>query len=196
MQLTLNQIKKNYPCTPGWNTLLTSLNKTHADDDPLELMDILKSNGLDDAVWCLRCLDYKDYCLFLADIAESVLPFFEQYNSSQAPRKAVDAIRQYKLKKISQEQLNEFANAATIVADDAAMVAATIDDNDSDAAADAADAAADAADSIVAAASVTASNADVTLSFAVKADTAALHDRADTLRFKKLFEKHFAKNTP
>ena len=113
MQVTLNQIKKNYPCTPGWNTLLASLNKTHADDDPLELMDILKSNGLDDALWCLRCLTYKEYCLFLADVAESVLPYFDKHNSSRATRQAIDAIRQYKRGEISQTNLEKFYVAAT-----------------------------------------------------------------------------------
>ena len=111
MQLTLNQIKKYCPCRQGWNTLLASLNKTHADDEPIHIMDILNSNGLDDAVWCLGCCDYKDYCLFLADVAESVLPYFEQYNTSQAPRQTIDAIRQYKRGEISRKQLKEFSDA-------------------------------------------------------------------------------------
>lgn len=93
MQLTLNQIKKHSPGLTTWITLLLSQNKTHADDDPIHLMDIFESNGLDDAIWCLRCCDYKYYCLFLADVAESVLPFFEKHNSSQAPRKAIEVIR-------------------------------------------------------------------------------------------------------
>ena len=111
MQLTLNQIKKYAPCGDGWKTLLASLNKTHADDEPIHIMDILNSNGLDDAVWCLRCCDYIDCCLFLADVAESVLPYFEQHNTSQTPRKIIVAIRRYKRGEISQKQLKEFTDA-------------------------------------------------------------------------------------
>ena len=95
MKITLNQIKEHSPGSTTWITLLLSQNKTHADDDPIHLMDILESNGLDDAIWCLRCCDYNYYCLFLAEIAESVLPYFEKHNSSRAPREAIAAIRRY-----------------------------------------------------------------------------------------------------
>ena len=177
MHLTLNQIKKHGPCTPGWNTLLASLNKTRADDEPIHIMYILKSNGIGDAVWCLRCCDYKDYCLFLADVAESVLPYFERHNASRMPRKTIEAIRQYKRGEISQNHLKEFANATTFAAESAA-------DNDYDVAADA-------AESIAAAASISAGYADVTISSAVDADVDALYDGADKLKFKTLFVKHF-----
>ena len=116
MQLTLNQIKKHGPCRLGWNTLLASLNKTHADDDPINIMDILKSNGLDDAVWCLRCCDYIDCCLFLADVAESVLLFFEKTNASLSPRQAIDTIQQYKRDKISQKASQAMIRLANAVA--------------------------------------------------------------------------------
>ena len=74
MKTTLNEIKAKSPCGSGWRKLLGSLDKTEADDAPIDLMYILKSNGIQDAVWALRCFDFKDYCLFLADVAESVLP--------------------------------------------------------------------------------------------------------------------------
>ena len=51
---TLNRIRERSPCTEGWEKLLKSLNKTKADDEPLPLAAVLESNGLDDALWCLR----------------------------------------------------------------------------------------------------------------------------------------------
>jgi hypothetical protein len=51
---TLNAIRANSPCIGGWVTLLAYLGKTTADDEPLSLLTVLESNGLNDAVWCLR----------------------------------------------------------------------------------------------------------------------------------------------
>jgi hypothetical protein len=53
---TLNEIRKHSPCSDGWTKLLAHLNKTKADDEPLPLLTILDSNGLDDTLWCLRVL--------------------------------------------------------------------------------------------------------------------------------------------
>ena len=54
---TLNRIRKHSPCAEGWAKLLRHLGKTQADDEPLALATILESNGLDDALWCLRVVD-------------------------------------------------------------------------------------------------------------------------------------------
>ena len=54
---TLNKIRAHGPCIDGWTKLLRHLGKTQADDEPLALGTILKSNGLDDALWCLRAVD-------------------------------------------------------------------------------------------------------------------------------------------
>jgi hypothetical protein len=51
---TLNRIREHSPCADGWRKLLTHLGKTEADDAPLAYSTILDSNGLDDALWCLR----------------------------------------------------------------------------------------------------------------------------------------------
>ena len=57
---TLNKIRKHGPCAAGWAKLLRHLGKTQADDEPLALVTILDSNGLDDALWCLRACDGID----------------------------------------------------------------------------------------------------------------------------------------
>jgi len=51
---TLDNIRKNSPCEAGWRKLLKYLGKTGPDDAPLAYSTILDSNGLDDALWCLR----------------------------------------------------------------------------------------------------------------------------------------------
>ena len=60
MNTTLNQIRSKSPCPDGWAKLLKHLGKTQADDEPLSLTTILDSNGLDDALWCLRAVDGCD----------------------------------------------------------------------------------------------------------------------------------------
>lgn len=57
MYTTLNKIKAHNPCKNGWKKLLKNLNKTTADDEPLAILAILDSNGLDDALWCFRAVD-------------------------------------------------------------------------------------------------------------------------------------------
>lgn len=57
MKTTLNKIRAHGPCSDGWKKLLKNLDKTEADDEPLLLTTILESNGLDDALWCLRAVD-------------------------------------------------------------------------------------------------------------------------------------------
>jgi len=57
---TLNAIREHSPCKDGWEKLLKHLGKTKADDEPVTLLTILDSNGLDDALWCLPAVEGKD----------------------------------------------------------------------------------------------------------------------------------------
>ncbi|MFZ1625573.1 MAG: hypothetical protein WAU48_12455 [Gammaproteobacteria bacterium] len=71
---TLNKIREHEPCTGGWQKLLTHLGKTKADDEPLAFTTILDSNGIDDALWCMRSApEYdKDWRLFAVWCARQV----------------------------------------------------------------------------------------------------------------------------
>ena len=60
MKTTLNQIRVKSPCASGWKKLLAHLGKTQADDEALSIITILESNGLDDALWCLRAVTGHD----------------------------------------------------------------------------------------------------------------------------------------
>ena len=57
---TLNAIRAHGPCAQGWTKLLAHLGKTKADDEPLPLLTVLDSNGLDDALWCMRAMPEHD----------------------------------------------------------------------------------------------------------------------------------------
>ncbi len=57
---TLNKIRAHGPCEDGWRKLLKHLGKTEADDEPLPLLTVLDSNGLDDCLWCLRSVPEHD----------------------------------------------------------------------------------------------------------------------------------------
>jgi hypothetical protein len=74
MKTTLKKIKANDPCKPGWNKLLAALDKTEADDEPIELSFILQSNGFNDTLWVLRAVDgyEKEMRLFAVFCARQV----------------------------------------------------------------------------------------------------------------------------
>ena len=127
MQTTLNAIRKCSPCISGWNTLLKSLNKTKADDEPLELSYILQSNGLDDAIWCLKAVDGKDkeIRLFAVWCARQVQHLMKDPRSIAA----LDIAEKFALGLTSEEALRDaaaasYADAAAYAYADAAAYAA------------------------------------------------------------------------
>ena len=60
MKTTLNAIRAHGPCSDGWRKLLRALCKDSADDEPLSIITVLDSNGVDDALWCLRAVPGHD----------------------------------------------------------------------------------------------------------------------------------------
>jgi len=76
---TLARIRAASPCEDGWRKLLGALGKTSADDEPLDLLTVLDSNGLDDALWVLSYAMPDDRLArhFQAWCAEQVLHLFE-----------------------------------------------------------------------------------------------------------------------
>lgn len=119
MKLTLNQIKAKVASSYSFEKLLKSKGKTKADDELFDLIDVLESIGIMDTVWCLGCLDYRDYCLFLADVAESALHIYEEFKDIKAPRLAIEAIRKYHSGEISKEELAKASRTAADAASSA-----------------------------------------------------------------------------
>jgi len=74
MKTTLNEIRRHSPCDSGWKKLLRNLGKRAADDEPLAITTILDSNGIDDALWCLRAVYgyQREMRLYAVDCARSV----------------------------------------------------------------------------------------------------------------------------
>ena len=115
MKTTLRKIKSFDPQYFGSNDFMKKLCKnlgTTNLDTEVSILQILESNGVEDAFWALRTQDYKDYCLILADIAESVLDIAEEkFPKDVRPRKGIQGIRDYKDGKISIKELKSLANA-------------------------------------------------------------------------------------
>jgi hypothetical protein len=62
---SLNAIRKYLPSDEGWTKLLKHLNKTKADDEELNLLTVLESNGLTDTLWCLSSIKGQDKAIRL-----------------------------------------------------------------------------------------------------------------------------------
>lgn len=90
---TLNAIRAHEPCAYGWRKLLAHLDKTTADDEPLSLLTILDSNGLDDALWCMRAMPEHDkhWRLFAVWCARQV----QHLMTDQRSISALDVVERY-----------------------------------------------------------------------------------------------------
>ena len=92
---TLAEIREQGPCEDGWQKLMKHLGKTKADDEPLELLTILDSNGLDDALWCLRAPSLERLSRhFQAWCADRALHLFEaEYPGDMRVRDQIAMLR-------------------------------------------------------------------------------------------------------
>lgn len=121
MNTTLKAIRKHRPCEPGWVKLLAYLGKTKADDEPISLLEILKSNGLDDALWCLRALDGHDreirlYAVWCARQVQHLM-------TDPRSLAALDVAEAFANGKATKEELDAARDAARAAAWDAAAAA-------------------------------------------------------------------------
>ena len=106
LTITLNAIREHNPCEDGWKKLLIHLEKTKADDEPLPIRTILKSNGLDDTLWCLRALPEKmdnAVRLLVCDLVEPAMAFVP--DGETRPQVAIAAARAYARGEISSDDL-------------------------------------------------------------------------------------------
>jgi hypothetical protein len=107
---TLRKIRQHNPCSEGWRTLLTFLGKTGVDDDPLPLVTILQSNGLDDALWCLRTITGhdKEITRFALACAQEV----KHLMTDQRSLDALDALERHLESPLSKQELDQVLAAA------------------------------------------------------------------------------------
>lgn len=126
MKTTLNKIREYQPCAVGWQKLLTYLGKAKADDEPLSIATIIDSNGLDDAIWCLRAVEGHDreIRLFAVWCARQV----QHVMTDQRSLDALDVAERYANGDATEAELNAAWDAARAAAGvgawDAARVAA------------------------------------------------------------------------
>lgn len=121
-ETTLNRIREHSPCASGWSKLLAHLGKTSADDEPLPMTVILDSNGLDDALWCLRCEPQhaRAYRLYAVWCANQVRHLMSDQRSLNAP----DVAERHANGQASDSELAAAWDAAMVAAVDAARDAA------------------------------------------------------------------------
>jgi hypothetical protein len=110
MITTLNKIRSHKPCREGWEKLLRHLVKTAADDEPLAIATVLDSNGLDDALWCLRAVEGRDreirlYAVWAARRVQHLMTDPRSFT-------ALDVAEEYARGRASTAKLTEAAEAA------------------------------------------------------------------------------------
>src|SRR3990167_1704126 len=125
---TLALLREHGACTDGYRKLKKSLGAKWGDDKPINLLQIMLSNDVNDMYWCLRAT--RENCdrvarLMAADFAESVLHYFaESYPNDGWPAKAIQAARDFANGKIDNAARDAAGAAARAAAGDAARDAA------------------------------------------------------------------------
>lgn len=116
-------IRAHKPCHDGWTKLLkhTGL-KPDDDKTPVPILTILDSNGLLDAIWCLRAVEGKDreIRLFSVWCARQVQHLMTDPRSVEA----LDVAERYANGQASDTELADAWDAASSAAWDAAWDAA------------------------------------------------------------------------
>ena len=103
---TLNEILTHGPCgqepdddgkLSGFLLLKKNLGEDYGDNTPITLTQILEFNGVEDAIWALRCGMDERFARHLAcDFAEHVLPICEAlYPGDNRPRNAIEVSRRF-----------------------------------------------------------------------------------------------------
>jgi membrane protein involved in colicin uptake len=107
---SLNAIREHKPCTKGWTKLLKHLKKTQADDEELNLLTVLESNGLDDALWCLRAVKGQDKAIRLYAVwcARQVQHLMKDQRSLDA----LDMAEKFAKGEATEQELEDASNSA------------------------------------------------------------------------------------
>jgi len=128
---TLNKIREHQPCQDGWVKLNKHLGVDYDKDAPINIIEILNNNGLDDAIWCLRAVDNhkKEIRKFTCDCALMVKHLWdmpkviETYLKTQSKNLRLDAYTSASY--AATATAATAANAATAATANAAAAAAT-----------------------------------------------------------------------
>ena len=203
MTTTFARLKQARACASGYRTLAKHLVSVeeYGEDKEINLLTILDSNGLYDALWCLRATVQdcdREKRLIACEFAESVLHIFEsKYPNDNRPRKTIQSAKQFANGGISMEEMRESRRSAAAADADAAYAAAAAADAyaayaaDADAAyAAAAAAAADAYAAYAAAAAAAADAYDAYAAYAADAADAAAARAKKKMQLTEIFKKY------
>jgi hypothetical protein len=124
----LKLLREADACSSGMATLIASLPKSQTAEKQISLAHILKSNGLDHALWALRAttVDARKYAARMSiDFALECLANFEKaYPDDTRPRSAIEAAGLFLDGKITLQELETARSAAWSAARSAAWSAA------------------------------------------------------------------------
>ena len=113
--VTLKAIRKHKPCVESWEILLSSLDKTKADDTKVSLEYILDLLGLDDALWALRALPESQDSSVRLLVCDLVTPAMK-YTNDPRLAEAIRVAREYALGNATSDSLEAARAAAWSVA--------------------------------------------------------------------------------
>ena len=110
---TFDLLHKARACSSRYRFLRESL-KDVKDDEPINLLTILETNGFDDALWAL-CATAEN-CdkvarLMAADFAEQVIPIWKKYSQDKRPELAIKAARDFAEGRITRDELTAARDA-------------------------------------------------------------------------------------
>ena len=124
MYTTLNQIRAFDPCPEGWAKLLRYLGKAKPDNEPVAIETILISNGLDDALWCLRTVAGYDKEVRL--LAVSFAREVQHLMTDPRSLAALDTAEAFANGQASEQDLDAARLAALAVAHEAENLSAVV----------------------------------------------------------------------
>ena len=126
---TFKQLQKHRACKDRYKLLRENLGRKYKLDTPISLLQILESNGLEDALWALIAVDHsdieRDARLYNCDIAEHVLHIYEnEHAGDMSLRTCIEVSRRYAHGEATEEELAAARAAASEAASEAARAAA------------------------------------------------------------------------
>ena len=126
--VTLAQLREEAACVSGYNKLVCSLMGEPSDEgretyiryahkEPINLLHILESNGVDDCLWALRAVVHPERDRIsrhiACDCAAAVLHVYEkQVPNDKRPRTAIDVARRFADGEATQKELAAARDAA------------------------------------------------------------------------------------
>ncbi len=120
-RLTLQQIRDHSPCREGWKKLLKSLGNPSDMTITVSIGEVARSNGPQDALWCLRCAEFDR-----RDIIRAILPSVKRAATHTTDQRVVDCIAAIEGWIAGTVSVLELQKAADAAADAAAADAAAV----------------------------------------------------------------------